>query len=110
RAVEALVVVEYPAGLLLELGRRHDVVADAGVRPHDLPLPVRERAGLLEDRVGDPDLADVVQEAREPELAEALRREPEPLADHRAERADGLAVVARAGVLRVDRARERRGD
>ena len=34
----------------------------SGWRPHDHPLRGRERAGLEEDRVGDADLADVVQE------------------------------------------------
>ena len=32
-----------------------------GVRPHQLPLVVVERAGLVQDAVGDRDLADVVQ-------------------------------------------------
>ena len=37
-------------------------VRRAGVRPHHAPLLPRQRARLLEDRVGDPDLADVVEQ------------------------------------------------
>ena len=36
-----------------------------------------ERGGLLEDRVGDPDLADVVEEPGDPDSRHALRIEPE---------------------------------
>jgi hypothetical protein len=35
------------------------------VRLHDLPLVVVERAGLVDDLVGDSDLADVVQQRAE---------------------------------------------
>ena len=38
------------------------LLADHRVRLHPPPLGARQRAGLLEDRVGDADLADVVQQ------------------------------------------------
>ena len=42
-------------------GRRRDALADDRVTADELPLGVVERAGLVQDRVRDGDLADVVQ-------------------------------------------------
>src|SRR5690349_8287318 len=60
--------------------------ADLVVRAHDLPLLVREAPGLEQDRVGDADLADVVQRARAHQVLD------EALVDHVQE----LAVGAQA--------------
>ena len=77
------------------------------VRLDQAPLGDRERRGLLQDAVGDPDLADVVEQeavldARVvQQLGRAHRRELDRVALH------ALRVRARARVLRLERARER---
>ena len=62
-AVPALVLVaDDPRDRAHAGDRAQDPLADHGVLAHDLPLARVERAGLVEDLVGDPDLADVVKE------------------------------------------------
>ena len=61
--VDALVVGAHPLGDVGEAGVQQDAGTDLGVAPHLLPLHVAQRAGLVEDRVGDPELAEIVQDA-----------------------------------------------
>ena len=83
-AVEALVVVAHPARLDSHVGGLDDVVAEQRVALHLLVLGVGELGRLVEDRVGDPDLADVVQQAGQPQARRAARRRAELGADQRA--------------------------
>ncbi len=69
------------------------------VRLHQGPLGVVERAGLVDDRVRDVDLADVVQERAELGLAAYFLADAHPLGDAHGEVDDVLGVVA--GVLVV---------
>ena len=86
-----------------------DVVAQQRVALHVLVLVVGERGGLVEDRVGDADLAHVVQQAGQAQAREPRRSRPSSAPISAAQLRDGLAVAARVGVLGVDRARERAG-
>ncbi len=73
----------------------------------EVELRLGERAGTLENRVGDAQLADVVQEPADGEIAKALRRETELLADlHRAQ-GDAARVLFRVLVL-LDQVDEKR--
>src|SRR5512132_1723459 len=87
--VDPLVVVQNALGLILECGALHDVVADLGVRLHELELRVGQPSGLQQDVVRNPDLADVVEQTREPLLPDALGRYPQFPCDQRAQRRDG---------------------
>ena len=108
--VEVLVVMAHPTCFLLELGRRHDRVTDSHVAAHLSDLVGAQPPGLPEDPVGDADLADVVQQAGEPEPLDPVGVEAERLPDQDAQLGDGLAVVSCSHVLRVDGPRERRGE
>ena len=62
-AVPALVLVADRAGDLFKAGHGHDdALADHRVLLHHFPLLVVELARLVQDLVGDSDLADVVQQ------------------------------------------------
>ena len=63
-AVPALVVRTDDSQSLApqESDSAEDLLAEDGVRLHQAALGIRERLGLLQDVVWDPDLADVVQE------------------------------------------------
>ncbi len=77
------------------------------MRVHLLPLLGVERTRLREHAVGDPDLADVVQHAREPHALHVLLLEAE-LPRHQLRVApDGVRVLAGAGVADVERLGER---
>jgi hypothetical protein len=65
------------------------LLADLGVRLQDLELRNRELAGLEEDAIGDRDLADVMQLARQTQLRAVLLRQP-------ALECEQLAVAAHA--------------
>ena len=54
--------------------RRHDPLADRGMRAHDPPLRVGQLARLLQDRLGHAELADVVQERDLRDLRRPRRR------------------------------------
>jgi len=62
RSVEALVLGAHRRGEVGEtVGAGHDSLAHRRVLEHELPLLSGQRAALLKDRVGDPDLSDVVE-------------------------------------------------
>ena len=77
----------------------------------DRELLVGELAGLVDDLVGDADLADVVQQRGELEVAPVARVEPEGVADGQGERDDAVAVLAAGvGVVGLEQvAHEQRG-
>lgn len=69
-SVEAFVMMQHPVRLVVELGRREDRAAGCHVNLELRSLPCGQRVELPEDRIGDPDLADVVEETGE---ADALQ-------------------------------------
>ena len=108
-AVEPLVVVEHePAhgrGEVAELAEQ--VMAPLGMPADDRELVLRERARLLQDPVGDGELADVVEQAAGREAAEPARRKAELLADLHGQERDAARVLLRVGVLAGEAQRER---
>ena len=66
---------------------------------HDVELGVGERPRLLQDRVGHGELADVVQETADREVAETLGREPELVADLCRAKRDPARVLLGVRVL-----------
>ena len=70
-AVPALVLVADDAshGAQARDGAQ-DALADRRVLTHDHPLPLAQRAGLVQDLVRNPDLADVVKERRGADAAD----------------------------------------
>ena len=118
-AVHALVRRAHDRRHALERGRGlQDALADDRVAAHELPLGVVQRARLVEDRVGDGDLAHVVQLRRLAQVLELLGRQAEPLADREGELRHAVDVVAaardgartaRAAARRWTGARPRRG-
>ena len=81
------------AELVQERDSRGDVSADDG------ELVLGERAGLPQDLVGHAQLADVVEQATEGEIAQALRRQPELVADLHGPKSDAPGVLLRIRVL-----------
>ena len=106
-AVEALVVVA---------DRRHGVVQEAEpvddpralvrVALHERPLLVGEHGRLEQDRVGDRELADVVEERRVAEQVELGLRKPQLAADRERELLHAPRMAGRVRVARVDGRRE----
>ena len=91
-----------PGAQVVELGARQEPRGDLGVRVHLLPLVRVERTGLREHAVGDADLADVVQHAREPHSLHVLLLQAE-LSRHQLRIApDRVRVLTRAGVADVE--------
>ena len=94
---------------LQERDAREHRLPEHRVRLHAPALRRAERTGLLEDPVRDPDLADVVQEEA---VLRARVVADGAFVDAPGERdrivLDALRVRARARVLRLERARERR--
>src|SRR5689334_19947407 len=70
-----------------------DPLADDRVAPHLGPLPVGQRAGLGQDRVADPDLADVMEHRPEHDGPELERIDRHVLAEAMGEAREALAVV-----------------
>ena len=78
--VGALVVGEDPLADVGELLAREDSRAELGVALHLVVLGRGQRPGLAEDRVGHADLADVVEDPREPDALDPGLVEPELVA------------------------------
>ena len=74
--VDALVVGEHPVADVAQVGVLEDPRAELRVAADLLPLAVVQRAGLVEDGVGDPQLADVVQHAGGAHALDALGGNP----------------------------------
>ena len=91
-AVPALVAGAHDAGHALELvDRGEDPFAELGMRPDQRPLLLGQRPGLEQDRVRDPDLADVVEERAELQPLQRVVVEAELAAD-----AEEVSVIQRA--------------
>ena len=73
-----------------------------GVGLDDRPLVGVELAGLVDDLLGDRDLADVVQEGAELEVAALLGARAELVGDCQSEADDALAVLAGVAVVGLD--------
>jgi hypothetical protein len=71
---------------------------DAGVLLHLLPLGGLERAPLEQDAVRDPDLADVVRDARMHEPLRLTLVEPDVPGQTAAEHGDPMGMLARLGI------------
>ena len=65
-------------------------------------LAVVQRGGLLQDRLGNGQLADVVEQAADREAAQAVGREAQLLADLDCKCRDATCVLLRRGVLRAE--------
>jgi hypothetical protein len=74
-----------------------------GVSAHLDPLPIVERAGLVENGAVEVELADVVQLAAQTKRREARVAPPEPARDHLRDRAHTSRMASRVGVPRLDR-------
>ena len=86
---------------------RDDLRAAGHVLAHDRGLRAVEPLGLREDRVGHPDLADVVEERRRREGAELSRGEAELASDRERDAANALRVARGIRIARLDRGVER---
>ena len=103
-AVEALVVGEHPGGDVAQARRaRGSARRSPGGGVISLHSASVERAGLVQDRVGDPELAEVVQHAGGLQAVDPRGASPSAAAVSRANRADGARVLGRAGVAQVER-------
>jgi hypothetical protein len=69
-----------------------------------LELLVGERPGLVDDRVGDGDLADVVEDAAVAQVLDRRLGESELTTDVNGQVRDRTSVVGRVAVLRLERA------
>jgi hypothetical protein len=69
-----------------------------------------EGAGLAEDLIADPNLADVMEQAGEVKVADFSAREAHFLTESDGDSGDALAMSAGVGVLRVDRGGEAADD
>ena len=101
--VGALVVGQHPLADVGQPRAAQDPGADLGVLLHGVVLGVGQRAGLLEDRVGHADLADVVQHAGHPDAVGVVAREAQLAGHHLAVAAHGLGVAGGALVAHVQR-------
>ena len=79
----------------------------SGCSAHDLALLGRQRPGLVEDRVGDADLADVVQQRRGADDLDLAARQSERARHARGHLDDGLRVLAGVAIAFEQRDGER---
>ncbi len=107
-AVEALVMgVDDRDEIAERLDRREDRPAEGRVGLHDHPLLRGERGRLVENGVGNADLADVVQQRRELDPADLIRRELHLDRDDPRQGRDPGRVAPGVRIARVDRGGER---
>ncbi len=100
-SVEALVVVEHHRDGLAQARRLlQDDLADAGMLADRLPLLVAERGGLVEDLVGDGDLAEIVEERRDADALDLLAGEAHLEGDACRQRRDHVGRAAAVVRLR----------
>ena len=83
-----------------------DALADDRVAADELPLGVVERGGLVEDRVGDRDLADVVQRGGVADVVDLLLVEPQAAGDRLGQLGHAADVLAQLGVALGQRAQQ----
>ena len=107
-AVPALVLGAHRGREVRERGdRADDALAHRGVRVHDPPLRLRQRAGLLQDRVGDAELADVVQQRDLGDLDHLALGEAELLRHGGGDADDRLGVLGGVVLARLERREQR---
>jgi len=94
-------------GLAEEVDVAQDLHADDRVALHQRPLGLGQRVRLVEDRVGDGDLADVVQQEAELDLGVIGQPRAHGARDLQAVGGHALGVLARVGVARLDRVGQR---
>ena len=110
-AVPALVLVADRVRHRGEAGQRpQDALADDGVLAHQLPLLGVEPAGLVEDLVGDPDLADVVEQRDRADLVGRAAVQAEAAGDRAGELVDLVGVAAGVAVARLEGGGQRADD
>ena len=80
-----------------------DEVAQGHVLLHDRELVVGQAGRLAQDAVRDADLADVVEQAGDPDRRHEIRLEPEPVTQVDGVAGDVLGVSLRVAVASVDR-------
>jgi hypothetical protein len=85
----------------------NDPLAQAGMLLHRQPLVIGQRAWLEQDRVGDADLAHVVEEKAVLELEVLREVRRDPLGDRERQRGDPLGVLARPVVAQLERGGKR---
>ena len=103
-SVPALVTGAHHLGHRDERGRRaQDPLADDGVLVDERPLALVERARLVQDRVRDRHLSDVVQLRGANRLVELLGQQLQALADPARQLSDGRHVLAQLGVSLAQR-------
>ena len=81
----------------------------SGWRLISVPLVRLEPAGLEQHRVRDPELADVVQHARDAHAHDVVGREPQLVRDQLGVAPDGLGVAGGRDVAQVERLRQQHG-
>ena len=100
-AVEALVVVEDHGDGLAQAGRLlENHLADTRMLADGLPLRVRQGLGLVEDLFRDRDLAQVMEERRDPDALDLLLRQAHLEADAGRQRGDHVGRAAAVVWLR----------
>jgi hypothetical protein len=87
----------------------HDALADEGVAAHEGPLVVVQWPRLVEDGVGDGDLAHVVQLGGDPDVVERLALQAQVAAHRFGQVRHTAEVPLEAGVALGERAREHVG-
>jgi hypothetical protein len=88
--------------------RGADALSDLGMAPDEFPLVVIERTALRQDRIGDADLADVMEQGAIGDGIELGGREAEADPEPPGEEREPLAVMLGLGVLGLDGVRQRR--
>jgi hypothetical protein len=73
------------------------------VLAHDLPLPLVELAGLVEDLVRHPDLPDVVQQCTGPDLLDLLPAQPQRVTNPRRQVDNALRMLTGVAVALLER-------
>src|SRR6185369_6153260 len=107
RTIPALLVVaNQRIDVFQSLDAADDTQPDLHVLLHHLLLVRRQPAGLVEDLLGDADLADVVEHGAIAQDAQLLLVEPEPAAHQHGEMGHPLHVAFRGGIFGFDRRRQ----
>jgi len=93
------VQVQHPLGDLRHAGALDDVAAECRVALHLEELVFGQARRLEQHGVGDADLADVVQDARSPDLLDLLLRHPQLTRQHGRVLGHAGGVLVRVAVL-----------
>ncbi len=109
--VPALVLVPHRFRDVAEARQREqDPLADDRVLAHQGPLGGVERPWLVQDRVRDADLPDIVEQRAGLDLGERLAAQPERTSDGNREVPNGVGVLARVAVTGAESHREGAND